>query len=170
MLILKAPGNRNTLYSLATNGFTRPNTAAQAGRTLGRIPANAPNGAMGGMLAMMTGNYEVDLATNVGGDTPSVIGVFLMDAVGSPYENTPTIASGKLTVMTGPGSYETDLYETVKEDGSALATAWASAIGMPLYCSDFSLLTTESTGSIIVGYVTSTPSASNPFLGFNTII
>lgn len=169
MLIIKYPGNRNSLFSLNSAAFTRPNTAAQAGRTLGRIPANAPAGALSGMLAMMSGNYESTLAAN-NPNVPSVIGIFYLDAAGEAYENTPAIASGKLAVMTGQGSYETDLYETVKEDGTALAVAWANAIGLPLYCSDFSLLTTENTGSIIVGYVTKCPTANNPFLGFNTII
>jgi len=165
MLVIKNPGNRNTLYSLNATGFTRPNTAAEAGRPLGRIPANAPNGAMGGMAAMMSASYETSICTN---DKP--IGFFLNDAAGSAYENTPTIASGKLTVMTAPGSYETDIYETVKESGAALDTAWTASLGLPLYVSNFGLLTTESTGSIIVGYVTKAPAADNPFLGFNTII
>lgn len=169
MLIIKYPGNRNSLFSLNSVAFTRPNTAAQAGRTLGRIPTNAPAGALSGMLAMMSGNYEASLTADVN-NVPSVIGIFYLDAAGEAYENTPAIASGKLAVMTGPGSYETDLYETVKEAGTALDVAWANAIGLPLYASDFSLLTTENTGSIVVGYVTKCPTANNPFLGFNTVI
>jgi hypothetical protein len=165
MLIIKYPGNRNTLYSLNATGFTRPNTAAEAGRTLGRIPANAPAGALGGMAAMMSGSYEANICTN---DKP--VGFFLNDAAGSAYENTPTVASGKLTVMTSQGSYETDIYETVKEAGGALDTAWTASLGLALYVSNFGLLTTESTGSIIVGYVTKAPSADNPLLGFNTTI
>lgn len=171
MLIIKYPGNRNSLYSLSAAGFTRPNTATEAGRTLGRIPANAPTGALGGMFAAMSGNYEVSIADdNTVSGHPQPIGIFLNDAAGVAYENTPAIASGKLTVMTGPGSYETDLYETVKEDDTALAVAWANALGLPLYVSDFGLLTTENTGSVIVGYVTKVPTADNPLLGFNTVI
>ena len=98
------------------------------------------------------------------------IGIFLNDAAGSAYENTPTVASGKLTVLTGPGSYETDVYETVKEDNTALAVAWADSLGHALYVSDFGLLTTENTSSKIVGYVTKVPTADNPLLGFNTVI
>jgi len=171
MLIIKYPGNRNTLFSLAAAAFTRPNTEAEAGRTLGRIAANAPAGALGGMFAAMSADYEVNIATDNGvSGVPEPIGVFLLDAAGSAYENTPTIASGKLTVMTGPGSYETDLYESVNENDTALAVAWTDALGDALYVSDFGLLTTEDTGSIIVGYVTKAPTAENPLLGFNTII
>lgn len=171
MLIIKYPGNRNTLYSLAASGFSRPNTAAEAGRTLGRIAANSPAGVLGGMFASMSGNYEVEIAAdNAVSGVPEPIGIFLNDAAGSAYENTPAVASGKVTVMTGPGSYETDLYETVKEDDTALAVAWADALGDALYVSDFGLLTTENTGSRVVGYVTKVPTADNPLLGFNTII
>lgn len=172
MLIIKNPGNRNTLYSLDATGFTRPNTAAQAGRTLGRISANAPAGALGGMAAQMVGNYIVSIAADDGStaDIPRPIGFFLNDAAGQAFENTPAIASGKLTVMTAPGSYETDIYETVNEDNSPLAIAWANSIGRDLYVSDFGLLTTENTGSIVVGKVTQAPSTTNPFLGFNTLI
>lgn len=171
MLIIRYPGNRNTIYSLSASAFTRANTAAAAGRTLGRIPANAPAGALGGMFAAMSGSYEVKIANNdsVSGH-PEPIGIFLNDAAGSAYENTPSVASGKLTVFTGPGSYETDIYETVKEDNTALAVAWADSLGKALYVSDFGLLTTESTGSKIVGYVTKVPTADNPLLGFNTVI
>jgi hypothetical protein len=169
MLIIKHPGNRNTLYSLAATGFTRPNTAAQAGRTLGRISANAPAGALGGMAAMLVDSYTVNIST---GDTPtSVVGFFLNDAAGQAFENTPAVASGKLTVMTAPGSYETDIYETVNENNTPLTIPWTiAAIGAPLYVSNFGLLTTQVTGSIIVGYVTKYPSTTNPFLGFNTVI
>jgi hypothetical protein len=170
MLIIKHPGNRNSLYSLNANCFTRANTAAVAGRALGRIPTNAPAGALGGMGAMMSASYEVNISSNAGGAVPLVIGLFYLDAAGQAYENAPAIASGKLAVMTGPGSYETDIYESVKEAGGALDVAWTASIQLPLYMSDFGLLTTENTGSIIVGYVTKAPSAANPFLGFNTII
>lgn len=172
MLLIKYPGNRNTLYSLAANGFTRPNTEDEANRTLGRISANAPSGALGGMAAMMVDSYVVDIATdgNITNDVPQVIGFFLNDAAGQAFENTPAIASGKVTVMTGPGSYETDIYETVKEDDTTLDVDWSDSVGYPLYVSDFGLLTTENTGSIVVGYVTKAPSDTNPFLGFNTII
>ena len=123
------------------------------------------------MFASMSGNYEVSITGNNGGSgVPEPIGIFLNDAAGSAYENTPAVASGKLTVMTGPGSYETDIYETLREAGTALAVAWADALGDPLYVSDFGLLTTENTSSIVVGYVTKVPTAENPLLGFNTVI
>lgn len=165
MLILKYPANRNTLYTLAANGFTRVNYSNPAfPRTFGRINAATPNGALGGMIAQVSASYEVDIF-DTHAERP--LGIFLNDAAGNAFENTPAVASGKLTVMTGPGSYETDLYETVTEAGAALA-AWA--VGQSLYASNFGLLTTENTGSIVVGVVTKIPTANNVFLGFNWVV
>ena len=167
MLVIKYPGNRHTLSTLAAASFNRVNyNNSSFSRTFGRISATTPNGALGGMIAKLTSDYEVGIY-----DADVPFGFFLTDAAGSPFENTPAVASGKVTVMTGPGGeYETDLYETVKEAGTALGTAWASAIGLPLYASNFGLLTTENTGSGVVGIVTKTPSANNVFLGFKALI
>jgi len=167
MLIVKYPGNRHTLSTLEASSFSRVNyNNSSFTRTFGRISATTPNGALGGMIAKLTGSYEVGIS-----DSDGAFGVFLNDAAGSPFENTPAVASGKVTVMTGPGGeYETDLYETVNEDNSALATAWSAAIGKNLYVSDFGLLTTEDTGSGVVGVVTKVPTANNVFLGFKALI
>jgi len=168
MLVIKYPGNRHTLSTLEAASFSRQNYGNSSfTRTFGRISATTPNGALGGMVAKLTGDYEVGISDSA----DNVFGFFLNDAAGNPFENTPAVASGKVTVMTGPGGeYETDLYETVNEDNSALATAWSAAIGLPLYASDFGLLTTENTGSGVVGIVTKTPSANNVFLGFKALI
>ena len=167
MLIIKYPGNRNTLMTLEAAAFSRVNYSNPAfTRAFGRISAATPNGALGGMVAKLTGDYEAGIYNGSG----CTLGVFVNDAAGQPFENTPAVASGKLSIMTEPGEYETDLYETVNENNTPLAVAWAAAIGLPLYASDFGLLTTESTGSAIVGYVTKTPSANNVFLGFKTTI
>lgn len=165
MLIIKYPANRNTLYTLAANGFSRVNyNNASFARTFGRITAATPNGALGGMVAQISGDYEVDIF-DTHAERP--LGLFLNDAAGNAFENTPAVASGKLSVMTGPGSYETDIYETVLEAGGALP-AWA--VGQSLYVSNFGLLTRENTGSIVVGVVTKVPTANNVFLGFNWVV
>jgi len=166
MLIIKYPVVRHTLSSLEAASFSRVNYDNPSfSRSFGRIPATTPNGVIGGMVAKLTGDYEVGIYNGSG----TVFGIFLNDASSAPFENTPAIASGKIAVMTNGGEFETDIYETVNEDGSALGTAWSAAIGAPLYASDFGLLTTEDTGSGIVGHVTKTPSANNIFLGFKLV-
>ena len=152
------PGVRNSLATLAAGAFTRQNYGA-VGATSTRITADTPDGALGGMVAAYSGNYEVDISSQ-----HTYAGVFINDAAGSPFENTPAVASGKCPIVMGRGSYETDIYETRNEADLADVTY---AAGNLLYVSDFGLLTTENTGSPIIGIVSKAPSATDPFLGFD---
>ena len=155
------PGDRNALSTLASGAYTRQNYGA-AGATSTRITADTPDGALGGMIAKYSGNYVVDIS-----DNHTAVGIFLNDAAGSPFENTPTVASGKLTMMTSQGSHETDLYETRNEADGADVTYAANA---SLYVSDFGLITSENTGSPVVGICTKAPTSTDPFMGFNSEI
>ena len=78
-----------------------------------------------------------------------------------------TLASGKATLWLQEGEYATDVYEVATVLGSGLQ---AYTVGNPLYCSANAKLTTvpavSASGSTVVGYVTKTPSAGNPFLHF----
>jgi hypothetical protein len=161
MLRIRYPGNRNTLSTLAATGFTRQNFGAP-GATSSRITADTPDGVLGGMVAKFSGNYEINIS-----DNHTAVGLFLNDAAGSPFENTPAVASGKITMMTSMGCYETDLYETRDEADQNPVTYVA---GDPLYASDFGLLTSENTGSPICGIVAKAPSPTDPFLGFDSKI
>lgn len=83
-----------------------------------------------------------------------------------------TLASGKCTLWLQEGEYATDVYEvanaaTVPTTGSFAAQSYA--VGSALYVSPNAKLTTDpflATGCTIVGYVTKSPSAGNPFLNF----
>jgi len=155
------PGDRNALSTLASGAFSKQNFGA-AGMTSSQITADTPDGALGGMIAKYSDNYEVDI--NDGASLP--VGFFLNDAAMAPFENTPAVASGKLTVMTSMGSYETDIYETRNEANNADLTY---AAGELLYCSKNGLLTKDSaTSSVVVAVVAKAPVASDPWLGFNS--
>lgn len=157
------PGDRNSLSTLASGAFTRQNYGA-TGMTSTRITADTPDGALGGMIATMSGNYEVDITDG----TTEPVGFFVNDAAGSPFENTPAVASGKSPFMTSQGSYEVDIYETRNEADSADLTY---AVGELLYSSKNGLITKDSsTSTRIVGIVAKAPTATDPFLGFNARI
>jgi len=160
MLRILLPGDRNPLSTLASGAFTRQNFGA-TGMTSARVSADQPDGALGGMIACYSGNYEVDICS-----TGMPIGYFLNDAAGAPFENTPAVASGKVTYMTNQGSYETDLYETRNEADSA---DLAYVVGDKLYCSANGLITKDNaTNVVIVGVVSKAPTATDPFLGFDS--
>ena len=162
MLRILYPGDRNALPTLASAAFTRQNYGL-SGMTSARITSDVPDGVLGGMVAYMSANYEVGICNA----SHQPIGIFLNDAAGSPFENTPAVASGKVTVMTAQGSYETDIYETRNEADSADLTY---AVGDKLYCSKNGLLTNDTAlaANTICGIVTKAPTATDPFLGFNS--
>jgi hypothetical protein len=116
------------------------------------------------MVAEYSGNYEVDLSSNY-----KPVGIFLNDAAGSPFENTPAVASGKITVMRSMGSFETDIYET-RDEGDTVDLTYIA--GELLYASDFGLLTAEdlSTKCPAVARISKAPTATDPWLGFDLLI
>lgn len=157
------PGDRNSLSTLAPGAFIRQNYGA-AGATSDRITADTPDGVLAGMVADYSDDFEVDICSAY-----KPVGIFLNDAAGSPFENTPAVASGKITIMRSMGSYETDIYETRNEADSMDLTY---AAGELLYVSDFGLLTCEdlSVSCPAVGRISKAPSATDPWLGFDLYI
>ena len=168
MLKILYPGIRVAKLTLASASFTRQNYGA-AGMTSTRVTSATPDGALGGMWGQMTAtDYETEIFTGAATNQP--VGMFLNDAVGEPYENTPAVASGKITVMFGNGVYETDLYETSDDDEGALSVAYAP--GVILYVSEWGMLTTDnSTSAIQVAVCTSAPTGTSGdiWLGFQTL-
>ena len=157
------PGDRNTLSTLAAAAFARQNFGA-VGMTSTRITADTPDGALGGMIAQYSGNYEVTITD--GQKEP--VGFFINDAAGSPFENTPAVASGKCPFVTSMGSYETDIYET-RDEANALDLAYA--VGDLLYASQNGLITKDnSTNPTVIGIVSKVPGPTDPYLGFNARI
>jgi hypothetical protein len=157
------PGDRNSLSTLAPGAFTRQNFGA-AGATSARITADTPDGTLAGMVAEYSDNYEVDIASNY-----KPAGIFLNDAAGSPFENTPAVASGKVTVVRSMGSYETDIYET-RDEADVMDLVYTA--GDLLYVSDFGLLTCEdlSVKCQSIGRISKAPTATDPWLGFDLYI
>lgn len=156
------PGDRNTLSTLSSSGFSRQNYGA-VGMTSARITADSPDGVLGGMVADYSDNYETDIC----GAQNQPVGIYLNDAAGEPFENTPAVASGKVTMMTSLGSYETDIYETRNEANNA---DLVYAAGDKLYCSKNGLLTnaSDAANTFLVAVVSKAPTATDPWLGFNS--
>ena len=162
MLQIRYAGFPDAIPTLAAGAFSRQNFGnLPGGRACDRITADTPNGVLGGMVAVISNNDEIDIYAGQG----TVKGVFLNNSSDASFENIPAVASGKVTVMQGRGSYKTDIYETVKEAGGAFAAPYAA--GDLLYASNFGLLTKEDTGSGVVGVITSAPTVTDPFIGFD---
>ena len=127
-------GVRNTVGILTDDAFTQTNPPIVT--TAGTISQSAGmNTAVSGVLGGSVAFTRPDVGSNyIGGPRESnpfvanplvrPIGLFINNAVGRPYENTPGPASGKGPYVSAMGTYATSLYET-----EAIGAAGAYAAG-----------------------------------------
>lgn len=156
-------GTKNSLPTLEDAAFTQDNRVGNTQKVANTtLNANTPKGVLGGSVASMKGS-NVDGAFALG-EQP--VGLFINDAAGNPFENTPAVASGKNPHLHGDQSVvEVDVYET--HDKATGAVALIYAVGNLLYGSQNGLLTKENDGGtqVVIGFVTKVPTASDPFMG-----
>lgn len=132
------PGRRNSLYVLEADGFTKLNFIP--GTTVNSLlDANTPRGVLGGSVAGLAGN----LVVGAGNAAKKPLGIYINNAVGNPFENTPAIGSGIAPFMNQFGSYRIFVWET--HDAAGM-NAHLYAPGNVLYCSANGLLTKEAAG------------------------
>jgi len=140
-------GIRNALGVLSADAFTQANppivtTAANVSTTLTGI---AKTGVLSASVAFTrpdSGNGHHGGPVQVGaayvaGQKP--LGIFLNDAIGNAFENTPGVASGRGPYVSGQGSLGVQLWETQIQIGAS--TALTYAVGDSLYASVNGLLT-----------------------------
>ena len=146
-LVVKNRGTNSSLFSLGEGCFDKVNPPEIAG-------ARAPYGVLGGSVAAL----GEDSYTVVPGDgTKLAVGLFLNNAEGSPFENSPAIGSNKVAICQKQASVEVDIYEQVE-----------FAVGDKLYVSGNGYLTNvESANKQVIGVVTKVPTAADPFLGLD---
>ena len=143
---------KDTIGSLAADGLTQSNpsvvTSTSAKSTT--IPANVKKGVLGGSVAFT----RPDVGANTVGGAALVasayvaktrpLGIFLNDAAGNAFENTPGVASGKAPFLRG-GACGVKLYETQVQTttggGTVGAALTAYSVGDILYASANGLLT-----------------------------
>lgn len=133
-------GIRNTVGILTDDAFTQTNPPRIVVNVTTSAGMNtAVLGALGGSIAFTRG----DVGSNYVGSVPGLavavgdagvrpLGVFINNAVGRPYENTPGPASGIGPYVSGMGTFGNSLYETLNIDDAA---ALVYAAGQPLFAS-----------------------------------
>lgn len=126
---------RDTLAVLQTADFTRTNVQFGGGGSAVPLGADFPDGQLGGHVAVHTGSFEIGVMTDP--DTEPPLGLFINDAAGSPFENTPAVGSGKSPFVSGAGSVvEVDIFEVWLADNSTPITyaagdlVWGSPNGL----------------------------------------
>jgi hypothetical protein len=136
---------KDTIMSLAADGLTQsnPNVVTTASAKSTTIPANVKKGVLGGSVAFT----RPDVGPNAVGGAVQVasayvaktrpLGLFINDALGNAFENTPGVASGKAPFQRG-GSAGVKLYETAVQTtvgGGVVGTALTYSEGDLLYAS-----------------------------------
>lgn len=150
----------NSIPSLSDECYTKDNYGVHPNDTLS---TDTPRGVLGGSVAAISPglDYTVVPAT----DTLHPVGLFVNDAAGAAFENSPAVASGKVTVIKGQASIEVDVYETRNEADDA---DLSYAVGDLLYSSAQGFLTKEeSSDGTVVGVVTKAPSTASPTIGLD---
>lgn len=174
---------RNSVGALAADAFTQTNPVVYTSANLKSTTlANITKvGVLGGTVAFtrpQAGNNVIGgPVVNAGpaflaGIRP--LGIFLNDAVGNAYENTPGVASGRGPYVTGSGScIGVTLYETQILTGGSAGNALTYSAGDLLYASANGLLTKTAADSYetlqggtptIMGIVKAAPDANTPML------
>jgi len=144
---------KDSIPTLAADGFTQSNPSVQTTPSAKSttIPVNVKKGILGGSVAFIrpdigpntVGGGALVLAAFVKNVRP--LGLFINDAAGNAFENTPAVASGKGPFLRG-GSVGVKLYETQVQStigggvvGAALVPSYE--VGQRLYASVNGLLT-----------------------------
>jgi hypothetical protein len=137
-------------------------TLVAGARTNDRLGVDTPRGALGGMVATISG---ADMTVNICDETLEPDYLFYNDAAGAAFENAPSVASGKIALLpTNNGDVVlVDVYETYAVDG---VTPLTYAVAGKVYCSSNGLLTSEDeSSSTVVGTVCQVPTVDDPRLG-----
>ena len=153
-------GQLNSIPVLADVCFTKANYGVNTNTTLS---VNTPRGVLGGSIAAVSAGLYYTVVPMTTSLIP--VGLFVNDAAGAAFENSPAVASGKIAVMKAMASVEVDVYETRNAADNADLTY---VVGNYLYGSAQGFLTNETTASaIVIGVVTKVPTTSSPTLGLD---
>lgn len=177
---------RNSVGAFTADALTQSNPPVFTGtaKKSTTLTGITKKGILGGSVAFTrpaSGNNVIGgPVVTTPGDTPSgylanvrPLGIFLNDAAGNAYENTPGPASGRAPYVCGSGStVGVTVYETCNLAGSGDLTY---AAGNKLYASANGLLTNvladsyeylqgDTTGATVVGICKAAPDANTPCL------
>jgi len=158
MLNLLIRTQMSAICKASDSCFTKDNSAGSSTT----ITAATPKGVLGGSVAALSAGNDYTAFPGTKALMP--IGLFANNAEGAAFENSPAVASGKVTVVKGLASVEVDVYETQTAADAGVDLEYH--VGDSLYCSDNGLLTKEvSTSGVVIGVCTKVPTPASPALG-----
>ena len=182
---------RNAVGVLTPDAFTQPNPPVVTNEVSTTLATITKVGVLGGTYAFTRPDFGNGFhggpskpgAAFSAGQRP--LGIFLNDAIGNAFENTPGVASGRGPYVSGVGgTVGNSLYETKGQtatSGGTPGSAITYAAGNLLYASVNGLITNiagdayesqlpDVPGATIVGVVKVAPDANSSLLVYDTRI
>jgi hypothetical protein len=154
-------GQLSSIPTLADTCFTQTNFQG-GGITNDTLSVNTPRGVLGGSVAGLSAGLDYTVVPCT--DNLAPVGLFVNDAAGAAFENSPAVASGKIAIMKGQASVEVDVYAS-HTSGDVAQTY---AVGDLLYSDAQGLLSKEvSTDGTVIGITTKAPTTASPTLGLD---
>jgi hypothetical protein len=177
-------GIRNSFGVLSADAFTQsnPTIVTTTANVSTQLTGITKKGVLGGSIAVTRpdagngvhgGTVQVG-AAYVAGQKP--LGIFINDALGNAFENTPGVASNRGPYLCGRGTYGVSIWETQQQISASTTLTYAA--GDRLYCSVNGLLTNRIQDAYeynvsgqndpdfvtVVGVVRTAPDANNTLL------
>lgn len=131
-------GYRNSMGLLAPDGFTQANPPIVTTNVSTTLAGITSVGVLGSSIAFTRSDAGNGF---IGGPTASgelPLGIFINDAIGNPFENTPGVASGRAPYYAGLGCFGLSLWETQNLNSGA---ALVYGVGDKLFASKNGLVT-----------------------------
>lgn len=169
------PGLRVTGDKYAPDAFTQSNPPIVTTNVTTKLSGVFAKGVLGGSVVYTrpdAGNGRVGGPPAVFNARARVLGLFLADANGSPFENTPGIASRTASFFADGGVYATSLWETFNLDtGAPLVYTtgdeiWASKNGFITNVADDDNTYEQGALRTLVGVVKIAPDIDNSHMVF----
>jgi len=170
-------GTRNSMGVLTADAFTQANpvivtTTANVSTTLAGI---SKKGVLGGSVAFTRPDGGNGFLGGPTGTSAKVVplGIFINDAIGNAFENTPGVASGRGPYLCGYGTIGLSIYETqtMQAGGAALTYSvgdklYASSNGFitNLAADSFEQNTASGSSSTLIGILKVVPDANNSLM------
>lgn len=173
-------GIRNSLGILSADAFTQSNppvvtATANVSTTLAGISKKGVLGASIAFSRYDAGNGYHGGAVKIATAFDALLkplGIFINDAIGNPYENTPGVASGRGPYLCGRGTVGLSIWETQNQASGSAAVTYTA--GNVLYASSNGFVTNvladsyeqqaASGSSTIIGIVKVAPDANNSLM------
>jgi len=168
-------GLRVTGQRYAPDAFTQPNPAIVASNVTTKLSGVLVRGVLGGSIVYTrpdAGNGCVGGPPAVFNARARVLGIFIADAAGALFENTPAVASNMASYYADGGTYASAIWETFNLDtGAPLVYTtgdelWASKNGLITNVADDDNTYEQGALRTLVGIIKIAPTPADPFMIF----